>query len=161
MVKRFKPIDDSTAAVRVAYACSLAPAAVTDLQALIQVSERSTRWVSSNERVVAAVLFRAGRLEEALKRFDMAHKVFQPRAWDWLFLAMIHGRLGHRDEARRMLAQADQWIANANLSKPGTDGGSQIGWIDEYEKPTIVLLRREAEFVIRNGPELPNDPLAR
>ena len=114
MLERFKPIDDSTAAIRVAYACSLAPEAVTDLPGLIQVSERSTRWVASNERGVGAVLFRAGRLEEALKRFERAHKVFEPRAWDWLFLAMIHSGLGHTSEARRLLEQADQWIVEAD-----------------------------------------------
>ena len=123
MLERFKPIDDSTAAIRVAYACSLAPEAVTDLPGLIQVSERSTRWVASNERVVGAVLFRAGRLEEALKRFEQAHRVFQPRAWDLLFLAMIHSGLGHTSEARRLLQQADQWIAEADKAPPGTENG--------------------------------------
>src|SRR5262249_42758941 len=68
MLERFKTIDDFTAPVGVAYACSLAPEAVTDLPGLIQVSERSTRWVLSNDRGVGAVLFRAGRLEEALQR---------------------------------------------------------------------------------------------
>jgi WD40 repeat protein/serine/threonine protein kinase len=73
MLAHFKPIDDSTVAIRVAYACSLAPGAVTDLQGLIQVSQRSTRWEASNERVVGAVLFRAGRLEEALSHFGQVH----------------------------------------------------------------------------------------
>src|SRR5205814_930391 len=98
MLERFKPIDDSTAAIRVAYACSLTAEAVTDLAGLIQVSERSTRWLASNERCVGAVLFRAGHLEEALRRFERAHKDFEPRAWDWLFLAMIHSRLGQTSE---------------------------------------------------------------
>jgi WD40 repeat protein/tetratricopeptide (TPR) repeat protein len=160
MVERFKPVDDSTAAVRVAYTCSLAPEAVTDLAGLIAVSERSTRSVASNERVVGAVLFRAGRLEDALKRFDLAHKVYQPRAWDWLFLAMIHGRLGRPDQARQMLAQADQWVANADQSRRGADGDKQQGWSDEYEKPTILLLRREAEAMVRSDPEEPDHPVA-
>jgi hypothetical protein len=148
MVEHFKPIDDSTDAVRVAYACSLAPAAVTDLPGLIQVSERSTRWVASNERVVGAVLFRAGRFDDALKRFDTARKVYQPRGWDWLFLAMIHSRLGHPHQAGQTLAQADQWIANADQSRRGADDDKQQGWSDEYEKPTILLLRREAESLV-------------
>ena len=66
---------------------------VTDLTGLIRVSERSTRWVASNEWAVGAVLFRAGRLEEALERFERAQKASPPRARDWLFLAMIHGAL--------------------------------------------------------------------
>src|SRR5262249_44159084 len=107
MLERFQPIDDSAAAIRVAYACSLAPEAVTDMPGLIQVSERSTRWVASNDRAVGAVLFRAGRLEEALRRFEQAHKGFEPRAWDFLFLAMIHSGLGQASEARRFLEPAD------------------------------------------------------
>jgi tetratricopeptide (TPR) repeat protein len=161
MVEHFKPIDDSTDAVRVAYVCSLAPAAVTDLPGLIQVSERSTRWVASNERVVGAVLFRAGRVDDALKRFDTARKVYQPRAWDWLFLAMIHSRLGHPDESRQMLARADDWIANADhQSKPGIDRQGQSEWGDACEKPTTLLLRREAEAIVRSDPELPGHPFA-
>jgi WD40 repeat protein/tetratricopeptide (TPR) repeat protein len=158
MLEHFKPIDDSTAAVHVAYACSLAADAVSDLAGLIQVAERSTRWVASNERAVGAVFFRAGGLQEALKRFDQAHSVFRPRAWDWLFLAMIHSKLGHLDQAREMLVQADQWIANADERKPGTNGETQTGWSDEFERPTTLLLRREAESVVRNDPELPMDP---
>jgi WD40 repeat protein/tetratricopeptide (TPR) repeat protein len=148
MLDRFKPIDDSTAAARVAYACSLAPDAVGDVAGLLQVAERSARCPSSNERVVGAVLFRSGRHEEALKHFEQAHEVFQRRAWDWLFLAMIHGRLGHPDDARRMLAQADQWIANADQSRRGADDDKQSSWSDEYERPTILLLRSEAESLV-------------
>ncbi len=160
MLERFEPIDDSTAAIRVAYVCSLAAEAVGDLPGLIKVSERSTRWVASNERGVGAVLFRAGRLEEALKRFEQAHKIFQPRAWDWLFLAMIHSGLGRTSEARRFLQQADQWIMAADKAPSGTEKeGSR--WSNLAEKPTILLLRREAEAVILYDPVFPADPFAR
>jgi tetratricopeptide (TPR) repeat protein len=160
MLERFKPIDDSTAAVRVGYMCSLAAKAVTDLPGLIQVSERSTRWVASNERVVGAVLFRAGRLEEALKRFEQAHKAFELRAWDLLFLAMIHSQLGHTSEARRCLQQADQWIVEADQAPSGAEQGSRR-WSNMTEKPLILLLRREAEASIRYDSNFPVDPFAR
>ena len=124
MLERFKPIDDSTAAVRVAYACSLAPEAVTDLPGLIQVSERSTRWVASNERAVGAVLFRAGRLEEALERFEQAHRVFQPRAWDLLFLAMIHSGLGHADEPAGCSPRPTGGSPRPTRRRPGTTSTS-------------------------------------
>jgi WD40 repeat protein/serine/threonine protein kinase/tetratricopeptide (TPR) repeat protein len=161
MLEQHQAIDDSIAAVRVAYACSLAPDAVCDRAGLLQVAERSTRWVTGNQRGVGAVLFRSGRLEEALKRFEEAHAAFQPRAWDWLFLAMIHVRLGHPDQARQLLAQADQWIASADQRKPSPDGEAQSGWSDEFERPTILLLRREAESMVHNDCNLPSDPFAR
>jgi tetratricopeptide (TPR) repeat protein len=160
MLEHFQPIDDSTAAVRVANACCLAPDAVTDLQTLIEVSERSTRWVASNERAVGAVLFRAGHLEEALHRFEQAHKTFHPRAWDWLFLAMIHSGLGHTSEARRCLQQADQWIDQADKPPPGTETEAPR-WSSLSEKPTTLLLRREAEALISADSNFPADPFAR
>jgi predicted Zn-dependent protease len=160
MLERFKPIDDSTAAVRVAYACSLAPEAVTDLPGLIQFSERSTRWVATNERVVGAVLFRAGRLEEALQRFAQSHKVFPPRAWDWLFLAMIHSRLGHASEAQRSLQQTEQWIIEADNAPAGTEKEG-AHWSSLTEKPLLLLLLREAEASIRYDSNFPIDPFAR
>jgi WD40 repeat protein/serine/threonine protein kinase/tetratricopeptide (TPR) repeat protein len=160
MLERFKPIDDSTAAVRVAEACSLAPEAVIDLPGLIQVSERSTRWVASNERAVAAVRYRAGRLGEALERFENAHRVFQPRAWDLLFVAMIHSGLGHTSEARRVLDQADRWIDEADKAPPGTANEGRR-WNTSIEKPVILLLRREAESVISADSSFPADPFAR
>jgi tetratricopeptide (TPR) repeat protein len=159
MLERFKPIDDSTAATRVAYACSLAAFAGTDLPGLIQISERWTRWAARNERLVGAVLFRASRLEEALKRFEQAHKVFEPRAWDWLFLAMIHNALGHMSEARRFLRQADQWIIEADKAPSATEKEGPR-WIDLTEKPTILLLRSEADALLRFDPILPTDPFA-
>jgi WD40 repeat protein/serine/threonine protein kinase/tetratricopeptide (TPR) repeat protein len=160
MLERFKPIDDSTAATRVAYACSLAPEAVADLPGLIQVSERSTRWVASNERGVGAVLFRAGRLAEAFERFERAHKVFEPRAWDWLFLAMIHSGLGQTNEARRWLQRADRWIVEADQAPSGAEKEGPR-WSDLTEKPIILLLRREAEASIRYDSIFPADPVAR
>jgi tetratricopeptide (TPR) repeat protein len=159
MLEVFKPIDDSTAAVRVAYACSLAPNALVDFPGLIEVSKRSTRWVAGNERTVGAVLFRAGRLDEALERFERAHKVLQPRAWDLLFLAMIHGRLGRGIEARRLLQEVDRWITEADKAPAGTDQDGPR-WNDATEKPTILLLRREAETAILGDSVFPTDPLA-
>jgi WD40 repeat protein/serine/threonine protein kinase/tetratricopeptide (TPR) repeat protein len=151
MLERFKPIDDSITARRMAYACSLAPGAVTDLAGLIQVSERSTRWIAGNVRLVGAVLFRAGRLEKALGRFEEMPKAVLPSAWDWLFLAMIHGRLQHPDEARRMLALANQWIKDTEAAK---------SWDGAVEKPTILRLRNEAEAVVLLDPTFPADPFA-
>jgi tetratricopeptide (TPR) repeat protein len=159
MLKRFKLIDDSTAAVRVAYACSLAAEAVSDMQGLIEVSKRSTRWVASNERAVGAVLFRAGRLEEALKRFERAPQVFPLRARDLLFLALIHGGLDHTSEARRLLQQAEEWITKADKAPSGNEEEGPR-WSNLTERPTTLLLRREAEALIPSDRIFPADPLA-
>jgi tetratricopeptide (TPR) repeat protein len=184
MLERFKPIDDPTAAVRVAYACSLAAEAVSDMQGLTKVAEQATRSVGGNELGVGAALLRAGRLEEALKRFERAPRLramsvatpadveealkrferapqaFSPRARDLLFLAMIHSRLGHTSEARQFLQRADQWIVEADKSPPGNEKAGPR-WSNPTEKPTILLLRSEAEAVVRFDPVFPADPFAR
>jgi hypothetical protein len=127
---------------------------------LIQVAERSTRWVSSNERAVGAVLFRAGRLEEAMEHFEKAHKDFQPRAWDFLFLAMIHSGLGHHGEACRMLEQADRWIDQADKAPPGSQEDGPR-WPSSIAKPVALLLRHEAESLLSADATFPADPFAR
>jgi hypothetical protein len=160
MLERFKPIDDSTAAIRVASACSLAAEAVSDFPGLIEVSERSTRWEERNGWAVGAVLFRAGRLEDALKRFERMPQSSQPRARDLLFLAMIHCTLGHGSEARRFLEQADHWIREADRAPSGIEGTTPR-WSDLSERPCTLLLRREADVVIRFDTDFPANPFAR
>jgi hypothetical protein len=159
-LERFKTAEDLQANNRLAYACIYAPDAVTDLQALIEVCERSVPGLAGGERVVGAALFRAGHYQKAVERFQQSHKVFQPRAWDWLFLAMIQSRLGHTSEARRCLEQADDWIVEADKVPPGAEKEGPR-WNNLVEKPTILLLRSEAEAVIRFDPIFPADPFAR
>jgi tetratricopeptide (TPR) repeat protein len=159
MVERFKTIDDSTAAERVAYACGFLPDAVADQPGLIQVAQRSTRWVASNEKYVGAVLLRAGRLKEARKRFEQSHKIEEPRAWDLLFLAMVRSGLGHASEGRRLLEQADRWIAEADKPVPRAAKDAPR-WTSALEKPTILLLRDEARALIESDPIFPQDPFA-
>jgi tetratricopeptide (TPR) repeat protein len=160
MLARFKTTQHPFVANRVAYACIYAPGAVVDMPGLIQVAERSVPARAGGERIVGAALYRAGRYQDALRCFEQARKVREPRAWDWLFLCMIQGGLGHAEEARRMLARAGQWIAEADRAKPGTSRDNESTWTNSYEKPTILLLLREAEAVILYDPIFPADPFA-
>ena len=129
-------------------------------RALIQVSERSVP-VTGRRRAGRGrgPLSAPAAMEQALERFEQSHKVFQPRAWDWLFLAMIHSRLGHTSEARRCLQQADEWIVEADKAPSGTEKEGPR-WSNLVEKPTILLLRSEAEAVIRFDPVFPANPFA-
>ena len=160
MFERFKTAEGLQATNRLANACIYAPDAVPDLPTLIQVCERSVPGLAGSERVVGAALYRAGRDVQALERFQHSHKVFQPRAWDWLFLAMIQSRLGHTSEARRCLEQAGDWIVEADQAPPGIEKEGPR-WDDTVEKPMILLLRSEAEAVIRFDPAFPANPFAR
>ena len=73
---------------------------------------------------------------------------------------MIHSRLGHPSEARRFLQQADQWIVEADKAPSGTEKDGPR-WMNLTEKPTILILRSEAEAVLRFDPVFPADPFVR
>jgi hypothetical protein len=59
-----------------------------------------------------------------------------------LFLAMVHGRLGHAEEARRLIEQANQRLRPEPLLKPDDNDGSEVSW-DQRLK--LARLRREVE----------------
>jgi WD40 repeat protein/tetratricopeptide (TPR) repeat protein len=151
MMGRFTGSGDPYIAARVAHACVCAPDAVEGTAGLIRVAEESVSANPGSERVVGVAFYRAGRHRDALGRFARAHKVLAPRAWDRLFLAMIYARLCRADDAGRMLDLADRWIAEADASS---------GWSDPYERPTTLILRREAEAVVRPDSTFPADPFA-
>lgn len=160
MLSRFKDDENPNAANHVAYACIYGPDPVVDVAGLIRVAERSAPRIAGGIRIVGAALYRAGRFTEALSRFEESLRVFQPRAWDWLFLAMIHSGLGHTSEASRLLQQAGRWIVEADQAPSGAEQGGPR-WSNLTEKPLIFLLRREAEASIRYNLNFPVDPFAR
>jgi hypothetical protein len=71
-----------------------------------------------------------------------------------LFLAMVHGRLGHSEAARRMLENADRWMAEADRATQDS-GRAGPRWSNDFEGPSIWLLRGEAEVVTRFDPIFP------
>ena len=81
-----------------------------------------------------------------------------PRAWDWLFLAMIQSRRGQPVEARMMLARAQCWIAAADSKPPGQ--GADVWKYPLTEPFLIARLRGEAEAVVLYDPIFPSDPFA-
>jgi hypothetical protein len=76
-----------------------------------------------------------------------------------LLLAMIHGGLGHPSAARRLLQQAEDWITEADKAPSGKEEEGPR-WSNLTEKPTTLLLRHEAEALIRLDRVFPADPLA-
>jgi tetratricopeptide (TPR) repeat protein len=105
--------------------------------------------------VVGAVFYRAGRLEEALRRLTEAEAALQKEkdptpssVYTWLFLAMAHQRLGHSEQAREWLARAVREIDQ--LSAKDATNADPDRW---NQRVIIRLLRREAEALVKGtGP---------
>ena len=110
--------DSYRAADEVAWTCVLIPGAAPAYEALFRHAESAlARYQhfqrSRGLRTLGGALYRAGRLEDAIRRLDEANR----RAWPadlvrapeeekpqiWAFLAMAHHRLGNGNEARRLL----------------------------------------------------------
>jgi tetratricopeptide (TPR) repeat protein len=139
----------------VAWCCALCPAAVRDTEGPIRLAEFALAGFSPELkyfalRTLGASLYRAGRFEDAIRRLEEGNKIRNGAGdpQDWVFLAMAHHRLGHRDEARL-------WLDKLRLREANT--GPDQFW-NELE---IRLLRSEAEAVVIYDPIFPADPFAR
>jgi WD40 repeat protein/tetratricopeptide (TPR) repeat protein len=142
LVKEHAGEDDEEICNTLAWVCSLAPGAVDDWA----VPLRWAKYLDAQQKdynmmnTSGALHYRAGRLDEALKRLTAAveknSKVGTPH--DWVFLALVELRQGHADAAQRWLAklQADP------------DGDKELERRSQLE---LNLLRREAEALIQGG----------
>jgi serine/threonine protein kinase/Flp pilus assembly protein TadD len=156
MLERFGATEDPATACNVAYACTLQPDALPDPARLLPVADVAAPHWHFGTWVRGAVLYRAGRHEEAVRCFEDAAGTYRPRSWDWAFLAMAHHRLGHATEARRCLSEASRWVAEADCqsvdeSVDGEDrGATRPAWGGYDERLVYPLLVREAAQLIRS-----------
>jgi hypothetical protein len=139
------------AANAIAWSCALGPGGIGDYDPLVRLSERATAsWPATNRlNTLGAILYRAGRVEEAVRQLDrsVAAHGAGGTPYDALFLAMAHHRLGHHQEARDWLRRGTA-PAPVAMMKPDVSGDS--AWIPRLE---LDILRREALTML--GPEAP------
>ena len=90
-----------------------------------------------------AVLFRAGRFNDALEHLNKAAKLQDYKrsspAYGWYFLAMTHHKLGHQAEAKQWFDKAVECTDNV------LDENSAVRW---NRRLTLELLRSEAEDLL-------------
>jgi serine/threonine protein kinase/WD40 repeat protein len=129
----------------VAWSCAVAPAALEDYAPAVRLAELGAARNEQNRlNTLGAILYRAGRVDEAIDQLDRsvaAHGAGGTQH-DALFLAMAHHRLGHADSARRWLQKAFETPPIATRV-PSASGRSS--WIPRVE---IDVLRREATALI-------------
>jgi tetratricopeptide (TPR) repeat protein len=160
LLDRFNDRANHDEAIRVCWICSLAPDAVTNVVEPLRRARRAMQGIAVEVtkpfalRTLGAGLYRAGQIEEAIRRFEEGIQLRDGMGLpeDWAFLAMAHHRMGHHDEARRWLDR----LREHRTRDPDTFWSPSQGWA-ELE---IRLLRSEAEAVILYDPVFPNDPFA-
>jgi WD40 repeat protein/tRNA A-37 threonylcarbamoyl transferase component Bud32 len=146
---------DANAANSAAWKGVLVSDAVVDPERLVQLAQIAVAsdprsWAYLN--TLGAALYRAGRFQEAVKKLSDAMEVRnkEGNAWDWLFLAMAHHRLGHAREAREWLNKAVSWINAANQGKAQLYTGAPLSLEQRLE---LLLLHREAERFVNGKAE--------
>jgi WD40 repeat protein/tetratricopeptide (TPR) repeat protein len=142
----------------IAKICSLGPAATDELERAVALARYAAKRAAPFERdsaegTLGAILYRAGRTQDALVHGNAA--VAERRRWSakrelW-FLGMSHHRLGHDVDARRCLMEASRPIVTS------VDQERHSFWSDRLEDQ---ILRSEAEAVILYDPIFPADPFA-
>jgi WD40 repeat protein/serine/threonine protein kinase/tetratricopeptide (TPR) repeat protein len=153
--KRLDSADDVTGNELALWGCALAADAVSDYSPLLQAAEKLVASDPKNFgclKTLGALLCRAGRFEDALQCFNDAQAVYSPAEersttiiYNWFFLAMVHHRLGHTDEAVQWLNRAVKKIEQDEQEKQADSGGT-ISW---NRALTLKCLRRETEEALQ------------
>jgi hypothetical protein len=142
IVETFLRGGDANQVNNVVWICAVGPEAVKDFEPLVREQTRilGPRPDPNLLNTLGALLYRAGRFEDAVKLLEeaIARRDKVGTVHDWLFLAMAHQRLGHGDLARK-------WLEKSGRAVEQAEDGS---WEQRLE---LRLLRREAEALIRPG----------
>ena len=149
---------DTTEQNRAAWACALLPGLMSDPGPLIDMMRSAVQKEPKDYAInstFGSVLARAGRYEEAIKAFEAAmllmprdkasEKSFDGTAFDWVFLAIAHFKLGRTDEAKRYLWQTREHMERVASDPLFRDPNWTWDWSDRYE---LDILRAEAKALI-------------
>jgi len=151
MLAHFSSFINTEAVHIIAWTCIQLPDGLDDWTRLVQLTEKTLaadRDNYSRLTTLGAVLYRAGRFQEAARRLTEAEAAFlkakdpaKTMAYTCLFLAMTQQRLGNAEQAQEWLAKAVREIDQPSPEKAKIN---QV-W---SRRLTLGLLRREAEALI-------------
>jgi serine/threonine protein kinase/tetratricopeptide (TPR) repeat protein len=143
MLTRLGNTKDPQTAARVVYTCVVAPYAMPDPARLVPLAELGATAWRGNDRIVAAALYRAGRFEEALRKFTELRTESTNDLWETCFLAMTYHRLGRPEDAGRRLDPLLAW--RESLRHLPKDAPPSMPWHTVID---ICQLVAEAEEVL-------------
>ncbi len=155
LLERFGQTDDPKTANTVAWILTVIPNATTEFDRPLRLAEKAVAGDPKDFNylgTLGAALYRAGRFVVAVERLNEATEDQSQlgtinNAYNWLFLALAHHRLGHADDAREWLDKAVGRIDQLTREDLGTaDVGIPLTWVNRLE---LRLLRREAEVLVK------------
>jgi tetratricopeptide (TPR) repeat protein len=157
LLKAFGETREPENANAVARTIVLAPDALPDFNLVVKLAEKAVAQAPGNFdylRTLGAVLYRARRFDAAVEKLTETAKNPGPsgevsNAYNWLFLAMVHHRLGHADEARQWLDKAVERIDR--LGHETTGEAADVPRLSWRERTTLDRLRREAEALVQGA----------
>lgn len=132
MLHQFEKTKDPGAVERLLYTCVPTPDALNDMTVLAPIG-KAVLINKGNARILGAAYYRAGKYREAIEPL----KLGQARAWDHLFLAMAHQKLGETERAQEYFKLATEQLHPNNYAWP--------------ECVESEYLRREAEALIKGS----------
>jgi tetratricopeptide (TPR) repeat protein len=152
MTAQFCDTSDQFVAENIVETLTILPDALIDAPWLINLAKLATG--SHKSRYRGSAQYRAGDYEHALDSLKVAVTVYRPRPDYLYFLAMCHHQLGHADEARRCLADAEGWIEQSQRPDRSfrMSLNNRVTWGPWIERIQVDFLRREAATLIYGKP---------
>jgi WD40 repeat protein/tetratricopeptide (TPR) repeat protein len=167
MLRHFGATEDADAAHWTAWSCTLAPDAAADWSVPLALAKKAAKGDPDSIQYMithGAVLYRAGRVQQAIQRLmdaEPLHQALDPTlpsspAYAWFYLAMAHHRLGHGDEAKKFLNKAAAAWMDEETREPKAPTAPRPAW---NRRLTLKLLSDEAHTLLKtDAARLPESP---
>ncbi len=155
MLKQFGDTKTVAEGHWVVWTCLLGPEAVDDYAPVVRLAEQAVEADPTSEpylKTLGAILYRAGRAEQAVKRLTEANKLIEDQdtesrsspAFTWYFLAMAHHKFEHDAEAKKWLGKATEWTDK--VLREHENRTTHVPW---NRRLTLKVLKKEAMLDLR------------
>jgi Flp pilus assembly protein TadD len=155
MPARFERTQNAETAFNVIITTAILPDSLLSERRLVELTNLAATWGVPGKFIKGVAQYRMGDYEQALVSLQSFAELYRPRAIHLCFLAMCHHQLGHTNDARRTLAEANDWIERANRFgwQGGTSIDNQVAWLGWTDLIETYYPRREAESLINGKPQ--------
>jgi len=147
LVQLAQATDSPEAAYMAALACVCDSGAVERWDAVVRLAARAATAYEGDTRIHVAALFRAGRIDEALKSPWSFDEHYSKYVWEWFLQGMLRLRAGRHEKGRDILDQNLKFIDFMDKEYP-RDPKSKI-WSDWVYYVQCHALRKEAEGLLK------------